>query len=58
MKNWKFKASQHLIKRDTSNHLKNLADFWIIGKNENISIDDDKYTRFSKTLDTFIPFKN
>ena len=58
MKNSKFKASQHLIKRNTSNHLLSLTEILFIPIKESTAIDDDKFTNLSKKLELFIPFKN
>ena len=48
MKSLKFKASQFVIKRNTSSKILCLADIFIIQINEITAIDNNKFTNFSK----------
>ena len=48
MKISKFKASQYLIKRNTSNWTLTLTEIFIFQINGNTAIDNNKYTNLSK----------
>ena len=50
MVNPKFRASQFLTKRNTTNYILSLADFVIIWINEITAVDNIKFTKLSKSI--------